>query len=818
MLTLAQQVSAIFTGLSEDQKMEAAGRFSSVKNPVPDDIGHLLAYLDPNMTHFTRQIILTGPSCAALLYYEDHKFQLLSSPSLIAGPDNTTFIVGHDGDSLVHTVPISIKASISVLDVLALAFPPTDGIAALEDLMANNKIIDPIPNEEPFPYPTTEEGDPAVVYAGVRVVRIPSLIPLPMGHALDSVALTNDEGIDNMIAKLMNISPAYAEWAQSMVYTGKHFDNKSLGVESLVVPEAYFDGIDFTALLRGSINTKSSRVDVTSTEGKAVFTRIEVAKKTNMENWFANHQEVYQMLLSAITPQVNALMHTMPASVSPQQAIVKTQTRSDKQEENRVIKGRTITSLLLAREGTNVDGEPILIPGELDESFEDTLSETPRNACKDYVQLFRSKIEQMRDVSSDGSSAMSYVTRFPFAAINVAFSSALQKGQWSDQPIQAEGSMLGQNLGILSFAPSRTGSADYKRQWEETNVVFNEDSVETDKSHRTKVGVTLFDGGNITCHSQLMTTIANLYAALQVADKQGQTFDPLFCVHLREIFFLLSQTTVRDWIDRFAVRNGIGEHLPYALAVEIHSSIIQLVNFATKPEWLRKAIKNEEIPSTGLTYYKATHREFLHRINMACASDSLGNYASAPSTWVSPSANDKESPAKKMQKTGDSVSLRNRMGANSNAGNTNTGSTVSTSNPAYGMINAPPNINNGPQLSNGQQVCMPFIRRGDSCPLGRTCPKAHVTNRYLSPPDMAIIDNWVTRTNGVSWDRRPTSFGNSQSQTQGVSWDRRPPSFGNSQSNTQTRNVQQQTGTRTTNTRTQPNTANNSPPPRMEQG
>jgi hypothetical protein len=109
-----------------------------------------------------------------------------------------------------------------------------------------------------------------------------------------------------------------------------------------------------------------------------------------------------------------------------------------------------------------------------------------------------------------------------------------------------EGLLLGQKLGLLSFAPSRTGSTDYKRQWKETNIVFNEDMVESDKSHHTKVGVKLFNAGQITCHSHLMTTIANLYAVLQVMDKPGQTPELLFCIHLREIFFLLSQTTVRD--------------------------------------------------------------------------------------------------------------------------------------------------------------------------------------------------------------------------------------------------------------------------------
>jgi hypothetical protein len=125
MRTLAQQVSAIVTGLTDDQKVKAAGHFSSLKTLAPDDIAHLIAFFDPNITGWTHQLILTGPSCAAVLYYEDRKFHLLSSPSLVIGPDKTMFIVSHDGDSLVHTMPISIKASNAVLDILALVSPPS---------------------------------------------------------------------------------------------------------------------------------------------------------------------------------------------------------------------------------------------------------------------------------------------------------------------------------------------------------------------------------------------------------------------------------------------------------------------------------------------------------------------------------------------------------------------------------------------------------------------------------------------------------------------------------------------------------------------
>jgi hypothetical protein len=55
-----------------------------------------------------------------------------------------------------------------------VGFPPVVGTAALDDLMAQNMIIDPIANEEPFPFPVTAEGDAALVFVRVCVTRIPS--------------------------------------------------------------------------------------------------------------------------------------------------------------------------------------------------------------------------------------------------------------------------------------------------------------------------------------------------------------------------------------------------------------------------------------------------------------------------------------------------------------------------------------------------------------------------------------------------------------------------------------------------------------------
>jgi hypothetical protein len=142
----------------------------------------------------------------------------------------------------------------------------------------------------------------------------------------------------------------------------------------------------------------------------------------------------------------------------------------------------------------------------------------------------------MKRSSTDG--ALSYVVRFPWAAIKVPFASAFQKGHWLDQPVQTENAVPGQNLWLLSFAPSHTESANYKRHWEETNAMLGEDIVESDTTHRTKLSIKLFDGGKISTHSHLMATITNLYVTLQVADqvvRWRQNLDPQsFDVYLRQ--------------------------------------------------------------------------------------------------------------------------------------------------------------------------------------------------------------------------------------------------------------------------------------------
>jgi hypothetical protein len=57
-----------------------------------------------------------------------------------------------------------------------------------------------------------------------------------------------------------------------------------------------------------------------------------------------------------------------------------------------------------------------------------------------------------------------------------------------------------------------------------------------------------------------MATITNLYVTLKVAEKPGQATAALIFKNLKEVFSLLAQMNMRDWIERSSVHGGPGEH------------------------------------------------------------------------------------------------------------------------------------------------------------------------------------------------------------------------------------------------------------------
>jgi hypothetical protein len=53
MLTPIQQIAAIFSDLSDDQKTKAVGHYSTVAATTVDNVTHLQSFFDPNVTSLT---------------------------------------------------------------------------------------------------------------------------------------------------------------------------------------------------------------------------------------------------------------------------------------------------------------------------------------------------------------------------------------------------------------------------------------------------------------------------------------------------------------------------------------------------------------------------------------------------------------------------------------------------------------------------------------------------------------------------------------------------------------------------------------------
>lgn len=770
MLSPTDQRNLTFLSLSGDQKEMAAGRFSATYASTADDTARLLSYFDPDMTTTTRKFILG--SSPAILFLEHRTFKVLSSPSITIDRDNRQTFTGHFGDKLIYPNPISISGDLAALDVLVLAKKPDDEEASLNAFFATHAVTETANNpDDPdviieFPFPDMSDNeDPHTTFATYHVARLPVTVPLPMGHGIDSASLDDEDAISQFFDALRSIAPHLAEWAQALIKTTDFWDDKSLSAADLFIPEFFLEGLSEPNPVQGTIYTLSKTVSISTPAGQAVVNRVESARNSNIDAWIKENPNTYHQLVGQFGASQQSVPPPPPtAQVSTVATIVKT--RADKNDEVRMLKSKAILQLLLAREGTNSDGAPILIPGELDLSAEDLLQETPRNAFRNLLMLFRTKIETKKE--REPMHLMYYSAHFPYIIINPIFTAAFLSGHWATEPIHKDDTSIGQNLGIFTFAPTKTNTAEHKRQLEETNSILGEDLVSASSSQRTKASLTLFDGGNVQFHSHALSTIANFHAAIAVIDNQDQAGSAVSTTCLQEAFSILAQPDMKQWVDRFA-RGSTGEHLPYALILDLHNSFIHLAKMITDPRWIRAVINNEEIPASAFEFFKATHSSVLAKWQKAVASDTLGPYVSAPSTWIAPKAKEH---AKKSAKTTDASSPgnssnTNRSGTSSGPDRRQQNARNSGSDPNLGLISAPDNIRNGPQMSSGKRLCMAFARKGKSCTnQSYSCPGAHVTLKNASLADLQTLDRWIADTANVSWaNGRPFRLNEAQPAT-----------------------------------------------------
>jgi hypothetical protein len=282
MLTPSKQRSLAFLSLSSAQKELAAGRFSTLQAPTDDDTDRVSSYFDRDMTMTTRKFILLLGTSSSILFLENRVFKVISSPSMTIGCDSRQTITGHLGDKLLHPNPISISGDAATLDVLVVAKKSINGTSVLDALMATTNsvtatIVSKDPDTSPITFPFPQMGadeEPMTSFENYYVSRLPVAVPLPMGHGIDPMSIDNEDAFEPFFEKLLAISPYLQEWAQAMIKTADSWEGLSLSTDNLGILVEFLEGLTEPNPMQGTIYTKSMTVDMTTSAGKGVITRV----------------------------------------------------------------------------------------------------------------------------------------------------------------------------------------------------------------------------------------------------------------------------------------------------------------------------------------------------------------------------------------------------------------------------------------------------------------------------------------------------------------------------------------------------------------
>jgi hypothetical protein len=763
MLTFAQRRSLIFESLSDAHQQTAAGRFSGPTVLHGDDAARITSYFDRGQPANVRKINLLASK--AILYADQGTFRIMSSPMLTLDTFGQEIFIGHDGDSIFYPSPVSIPAKDATDNVKVLVYDSADPDepSALHDLVADRPITDTIPIHDDagnaigeqnvsFPFPTM---DPDNDYMDYRIGALPAALPLPSGHGLDPVGFTNLAGLEAFYDKLKNICPHASEWAVAFVNAYKWYGGATLDVASLETPDVFTSSLPTNNSYRSSIFLSTSPVSVTSNGGKDLIRRIVTAKNDNIDQWFHDNPAIFEEYAARFERSAPTATPTTPTPT-----LTTYESRSDKTAAANVSRARAIMALFLCRPGTNSNGTPILVPGQVSPTFEDALNNSPSRSFRLFERQYRALVDS-KNAEDSLNMIHNFMTKFPYIMVNQIFAACLTNGHWAISTIQEEANTVGQNLSVLTFAPIRTGTAEYKRQQEETNAILGEDLVGTANSQRTKGSLQLYNGGSVLFHGHLLNMLANFILVLEAADAPGQATEALLLTHLKEFFRILASKEVTQWIQHFT-REATGEHLAYAIALEMHNNALMHFNrFATSADRIQDVLTGTDILATELSFYDGLRAVVINNWQTNAASASLGIYLSPPSTWVSSKAN--KEPPKKSPKTTDTSSPGGKPPKTNTPSPTPTG--TGGSNPDYGMLLVPDNIRHGPQMSSGKRLCLLFSAKGKSCTKGYQCTNHHATLKNISLPDLQTIDKWVNDNSAVNWNgRRPSKLGDADAQ------------------------------------------------------
>ena len=728
--------------LTTDQRSEAYGRYSSSKPSSSSN--HLDVWFGPNATTNIKQVIATGDDTAALLFLVNDTFTVVSSVNVTLDADSQPYLTGHLGDKLATITPTKLKVSDMTSEAFVLL---PDGNDNLQHLKATAHLASDVLGEGDNQRTFLGEAnlDNAPDLTNMRVAKLPTAVPLPYGHGIDSTSVTDGEGLNKLVGVLGGIDARLVTWMHAMLFSLTNFESVSLHHESLHIPAEYFAPLVVANDQSHNIQTSIAPLDPNFAPAKQVISRLTTVQDANNDAWIQANKDICEPITTKFAPMMGGNPAPRSNNDAPTQINV-TVPKSSENERKEVKKQKSLAMAKLLCGHVDDDTDEF-VPAVLNEDFVGLVEEgSAKEAMRAFITMFS---EHLTARSGNCGSVIEFHTDMPLGVINQAFVAAFTSGHFTGALLHEQDGMVGQNLSIFSFLKANEDSSGYKRARDLTNQTYNEAMVGESPSNATKISTNLFSSGDQRTYTDMLVAIANLHAAVSFMIDPAEAKACRALHVLEALFSQLASSEFKAWFNYHS--KGSVTWLCHGILVDVHNVFRQIVLVASSPTNQRAVIVGKTLKASDVLVDLDTMlASVTQKWNITTSNNTIGDYNSEPSTWRSMAPPETPAPKKKPRPniTPDGNDKNGSWGRLDGA----PPPTRKASNPDFGLIKMKNQLSfrKVPKMSSGKNACREFVTKGLSCVHGRTCKFEHISTNSNQADVMAMYQ-WAQAADGVEW-------------------------------------------------------------------
>ena len=223
----------------------------------------------------------------------------------------------------------------------------------------------------------------------MHIAKLPTAVPLPFGHGIESTPITDSAAMDALLAKLSTINVCLAIWLQAIHYSHKYFNAMSLDNDTFNIPKEFFQPLAANGQIQWQICVSVILLVPNFLPAKQVLAQLAKVQESNIDLWIQDNKLICNAITDEFTPfaggsNMPPLQNQPPAPI--QVNIPKTAT----EEKNEVRKQKALVFSRILLSSINTDTNE-LIPAKLSEALIELVEDsTAKNTLHPFQELFKS--------------------------------------------------------------------------------------------------------------------------------------------------------------------------------------------------------------------------------------------------------------------------------------------------------------------------------------------------------------------------------------------------------------------------------------------